>query len=102
MKFATREKYKDVLRDWAVRRGWDLKFIENEKHKITAKCKNECEWRIHASRIMKTTTFQIKSIKGRHTCAHRIENKLANYKYIGRKIEHIIRYNPKEGLEFYI
>ncbi|KAK4392763.1 hypothetical protein Sango_2054100 [Sesamum angolense] len=56
MKFATREKYRDVLRDWAVRRG-------------------------------------------SHTCAHKTENRQANYKHIGRKIEHIIRDNPNEGLE---
>ncbi|KAL0429276.1 UNVERIFIED_CONTAM: hypothetical protein Sradi_0553600 [Sesamum radiatum] len=47
---------------------------------------------------MKTTTFQIKSIKGKHTCAHRTENKQANYKYLGKRIENIIRDNPSEGL----
>ncbi|KAL0408082.1 UNVERIFIED_CONTAM: hypothetical protein Sradi_1742600 [Sesamum radiatum] len=36
MKFPTREKYREVLRDWAVRRGWDLKFQHNETKKITA------------------------------------------------------------------
>ncbi|KAL0430339.1 UNVERIFIED_CONTAM: hypothetical protein Sradi_0659900 [Sesamum radiatum] len=47
---------------------------------------------------MKTTTFQIKSIKRVHTCAHRTENRQANYKYIGKRIENIIRDNPNEGL----
>ncbi|KAL0402629.1 UNVERIFIED_CONTAM: hypothetical protein Slati_4292800 [Sesamum latifolium] len=98
MKFPTREKYREVLRDWAVRRGWDLKFQHNETKKITATCKHGCAWRIHASQVMKTTTFQIKSIKEKHTCAHRIENKQANYKYLGKRIENIIRDNPSEGL----
>ncbi|KAL0434500.1 UNVERIFIED_CONTAM: hypothetical protein Slati_2784300 [Sesamum latifolium] len=98
MKFPTREKYRDVLRDWAVRRGWDIKFQHNETKKITATCKHGCDWRIHASQGMKTTTFQIKSIKGQHTCAHRTENKQANYKYLGKRIENIIRDNPNEGL----
>lgn len=87
MKFDTRQNYRDVLRDWAVRRGWDLKVIENEKHKITTTCKNQCEWRIHAFSIMKGTTFQIKSIKGRHTSAHKTENRQTNYKYLGKMIE---------------
>ncbi|KAK4400824.1 hypothetical protein Sango_1188500 [Sesamum angolense] len=48
---------------------------------------------------MRTTTFQIKSIKGKHTCAHRIENKQANYKYIGKRIQQFVKDNPSEGLQ---
>ncbi|KAL0303113.1 UNVERIFIED_CONTAM: hypothetical protein Sradi_6179400 [Sesamum radiatum] len=99
MKFATRVKYREVLRDWAVRRGWDLTFVKNQKSKITTVCKNGCDWRIHASPVMSTTTFQIKSIKGKHTCAHKIDNKQANYKYIGKRIQQFVRDNPSEGLE---
>ncbi|KAK4382619.1 hypothetical protein Sango_2854200 [Sesamum angolense] len=99
MKFPSREKYREALRDWAVRRGWDLTFVKNEKTKITAICKNGCDWRIHASPVMKTTTFQIKSIKGQHNCAHRIENKQANYKYIGKRIQDFVKDNPSEGLK---
>ncbi|KAL0378605.1 UNVERIFIED_CONTAM: hypothetical protein Sradi_3166000 [Sesamum radiatum] len=97
-KFPTRKKYREVLRDWSVIKGWDLKFIKNEKYKITATCKNGCDWRIYASSVMKTTTFQIKSIKGVHTCAHRTENRQANYKYLKKRIENIIKGNPNEGL----
>lgn len=39
MKFETRVKLREVLRGWVVRSGWDLKFVNNEKHKITATCK---------------------------------------------------------------
>ncbi|KAK4397703.1 hypothetical protein Sango_1245800 [Sesamum angolense] len=49
--------------------------------------------------VMKTTTFQIKSIKGQHNCAHRIENKQANYKYIGKRIQDFVKDNPSEGLK---
>ncbi|KAL2230545.1 UNVERIFIED_CONTAM: hypothetical protein Sindi_1648900 [Sesamum indicum] len=41
---------------------------------------------------------EIKTIKGKHTCAHLTENKQANYKYLGKRIENIIRDNPNEGL----
>ncbi|KAL0446334.1 UNVERIFIED_CONTAM: hypothetical protein Slati_1761300 [Sesamum latifolium] len=63
MKFETRAKFRDVMRDSAVRRGWDLKLVKNEKHMILATCKNECNWKLRASSVMKSTTFQIKSIK---------------------------------------
>ncbi|KAL0298174.1 UNVERIFIED_CONTAM: hypothetical protein Sangu_3157000 [Sesamum angustifolium] len=69
MKFETRAKFRDVMRDWAVRRGWDLKLVKNEKHLILATCKNE------------------------------FENKQANYKYIGKRLESFVRDNPNESLQ---
>ncbi|KAG8374489.1 hypothetical protein BUALT_Bualt10G0000200 [Buddleja alternifolia] len=99
LQFATRKKYKEVLKDWVVRRGWDLKFLKSERDKVTAICKNGCGWRIHASPVMKTSTYQIKSIKGKHICNHRTDNMQADYKYIGKRIQHFIKDNPNEGLE---
>ncbi|KAK4410434.1 hypothetical protein Sango_0116400 [Sesamum angolense] len=99
MKFETRAKFRDVMRDWAVKRGWDLKLVKNEKHLILATCKNECNWKLRASSVMKSTTFQIKSIKGEHICAHKVENKQANYKYIGKRLENFVRDNPNESLQ---
>ncbi|KAL0305156.1 UNVERIFIED_CONTAM: hypothetical protein Scaly_2994100 [Sesamum calycinum] len=51
MKFETRAKFRDVMRDWAVRRGWDLKLVKNEKHLILATCKNECNWKGYSKAI---------------------------------------------------
>ncbi|KAL0303343.1 UNVERIFIED_CONTAM: hypothetical protein Sradi_6202400 [Sesamum radiatum] len=94
IKFETKKNCKDVIRDWAVRRGWDLKFLKNEKYLMIATCKNKCNWKLRASSVMKSPTFQIKSIKGRHTCANRIVNRQANSKYIGKMIEPFLRDNP--------
>ncbi|KAL0440965.1 UNVERIFIED_CONTAM: hypothetical protein Sradi_0035400 [Sesamum radiatum] len=67
----------------------------NENARITAKCKNEtCNWRIHASPIQEGTTFQIKTVKGEHTCARSYVSKLAKAKYLGNRVEKVIRDNP--------
>ncbi|XP_073120684.1 uncharacterized protein [Henckelia pumila] len=39
-------------------------------------------------------TFQIKTIKGKHTCARSNENKLANSRYLAKRIHKIVRDNP--------
>ncbi|KAL0284578.1 UNVERIFIED_CONTAM: hypothetical protein Sangu_2819500 [Sesamum angustifolium] len=82
-----------VLRDWCIRNGVDLEFLRNEAARVTAKCKS-CEWRIHASPIQGGPTFQIKTIKGEHTCARTYDNKLANASYIAKRIENAIRDHP--------
>ncbi|XP_051146985.1 uncharacterized protein LOC127262376 [Andrographis paniculata] len=94
MKFVNRLKYKQALRDWAVRRGWNINLIKNEKKKVTPVCKKGCDWRIHASSIMGGDTFQIKTLKGTHQCSHQSTNAQANYKYLGRRIKDMVADNP--------
>ncbi|XP_073132196.1 uncharacterized protein [Henckelia pumila] len=93
MKFKSETEFREVLRDYNVREGYELLLPKNENCRITAVCKNGCNWRIHASLIMGGPTFQIKTIKGEHTRAKSHVNKLANYKYLAKRIESIVRDN---------
>ncbi|KAL2241752.1 UNVERIFIED_CONTAM: hypothetical protein Sindi_0293200 [Sesamum indicum] len=49
MEFETRAKFRIVMSVWAMRRGWDLKLVKNEKYLILATCKNECNWKLSTS-----------------------------------------------------
>ncbi|KAL0401262.1 UNVERIFIED_CONTAM: hypothetical protein Slati_4156100 [Sesamum latifolium] len=52
LKFKSAQQFRETLRDYCVRNGFDLHYIRNENARITAKCKNDtCNWRIHASPI---------------------------------------------------
>ncbi|KAL0345413.1 UNVERIFIED_CONTAM: hypothetical protein Sradi_4372600 [Sesamum radiatum] len=76
--FENAQQYREVLRDWCVRHGYDIEWLKNENRRITVKCKHDgCDWRVHASPIMGGPTFQIKTIKGQHTCARTYDNSLA-------------------------
>ncbi|KAL0396290.1 UNVERIFIED_CONTAM: hypothetical protein Scaly_0077400 [Sesamum calycinum] len=98
MKFASGKIFREVLRDWCVRHGYDLEFIGNETQRITAKCKKGCNWRIHASPIQNEQTFQIKSLKGEHNCARTYVNSLAQSKYLAKRMEGAIRDKPNIGI----
>ncbi|XP_073133318.1 uncharacterized protein [Henckelia pumila] len=94
MKFKSAIEFREVLRDCMVRMGYELVLKNNEKSRITVVCKKGCDWRIHASLVQGRPTFQIKTIKGAHTCARPHTNRFANYKYLGKRIEKIVRDNP--------
>ncbi|KAL0328150.1 UNVERIFIED_CONTAM: hypothetical protein Scaly_2247600 [Sesamum calycinum] len=84
-----------VLRNWCIKNGVDIEFLRNEATRVTAKCKVEgCEWRIHASPIQDGPAFQIKTLKGKHTCARTYENKIGNTSYLAARIENAIRDHP--------
>ncbi|KAL0411006.1 UNVERIFIED_CONTAM: hypothetical protein Slati_3690300 [Sesamum latifolium] len=70
MKFKDAKQFREVLRDWCVRNGYDIEFIKNETSRITAKC------------------------KGNHTCARTYDNSLAKATYLATRMESSIRDHP--------
>ncbi|XP_073136523.1 uncharacterized protein [Henckelia pumila] len=92
-------QYRQVLADWAIRHGIKITFKKNEKTRVTAVCKNGCDWRLHASVIMGGPLFQVKTMTGKHTCAKAPSNKLATYKYLAKRIENTIKDNPKIAVD---
>ncbi|XP_073154070.1 uncharacterized protein [Henckelia pumila] len=99
MKFKNAHEFREVLRDYSVREGYELTLKKNESYRVTTVCKKGCDWRIHASSVMGGPTFQIKTIKGEHNCAKSNTNKFANYKYLGKRVEKIVRDNPDINID---
>lgn len=61
--------FRDDLCKYAFAKGFRYRFIKNEHIRVTAKCiKENCPWRIHASRSARKQTFLIKKINNVHTC----------------------------------
>ena len=64
--------FRDELCKYAFAKGFRYRFIKNEHTRVTAKCaKENCSWRIHASRSSRKQTFVIKKMNNVHTsCAN--------------------------------
>lgn len=98
MKFPSRGIFREVLRDWAVRMGWDFDFPKIESGKISVTCKQSCDWYLYASPYQNTTTWQVKTLRGTHDCTAPGKNSQATYKYIGRRFLTDFRDNPNMDL----
>ncbi|KAL0392854.1 UNVERIFIED_CONTAM: hypothetical protein Sradi_2508200 [Sesamum radiatum] len=91
IKFHNAKHFREVLRDWCIRGGFDIEYVKNEKVKVTAKCKIEgCNWRIRASLVMNDCS-QIKTIEGAHNCARTYDYMLAKASYLAKRMESAIR-----------
>jgi len=91
MKFPSSQVFREYLREFNVINGYDIRYIRNESAMITAVCRHNCSWRIHASLLGATTTFQIKSLEGKHTYGRHCNNKQANSKFSGKKFVDEVR-----------
>ena len=68
MKFPNAKVFRAALREYAIKKPFDIKFKLNEKTKISVHCKNGCGWRCYASQISGELTFQIKTLIDDCTC----------------------------------
>ncbi|CAH9087224.1 unnamed protein product [Cuscuta europaea] len=98
-RFPDRKIFQKVLKDWSVRKGYDLKYPKCEAKVITAVCKGGCEWRMRQSVIQNSSTFQVKTLMGEHKCSFRTDNHQADYKYLGERILEAVRDNPNGTLD---
>ncbi|OVA16645.1 Phox/Bem1p [Macleaya cordata] len=68
-RFTNVHEFREALRKYSIAHGFAYKFIKNDSHRVTVKCKSEgCPWRLHASRLSTTQLFCIKKMSSTHTC----------------------------------
>lgn len=70
-------------------------MCKNNSSRITAVCKKRCGFRVHASVIRNTTTFQIKTFKAVHGYPREFNNPLVTSTYLTDMYLERIRNNPK-------
>jgi hypothetical protein len=63
LKFSNLAEFKKALQVFAVQNSFDYKYQHNEKTRVSAVCKKNCPWRIHASWSNSKSFFQIKTFR---------------------------------------
>ncbi|KAJ1416598.1 Transposase, MuDR, plant [Sesbania bispinosa] len=94
MKFDSNVTFRKALIEWTIKRGYDIKYIHNDKSRVTAICKDGCGWRIHASQTQNNLCFQIKSFNPIHQCGRHYENKRVTTKWVANKYLENFRDSP--------
>ncbi|KAK9279212.1 hypothetical protein L1049_012890 [Liquidambar formosana] len=73
--FATVQDFRDLMREVAIRKGYDLFFIKNDGDRITVRCRDNCGWRVHASYVKGKEKFQVKTLRHpKHSCSRLRKN----------------------------
>ncbi|XP_059639294.1 uncharacterized protein LOC132281616 [Cornus florida] len=95
MEFATFAEFKDVLRDHAIKNKYDIKFVKNDGKRVTCICRNECGWRIHASKRKSNSAIVISTFNDEHNCSEVQTSRLATSSYLAKKYVHRFRRDPE-------
>ncbi|CAB4306440.1 unnamed protein product [Prunus armeniaca] len=84
MLFGSKEILKTAVKNYAVMGNYSIKFVKNDKRRITARCTN-CTWMLHASYMQLEETLQIKTFIDKHICVRNPTNPHVNCVYIAQK-----------------
>ncbi|PQQ17898.1 uncharacterized protein Pyn_31529 [Prunus yedoensis var. nudiflora] len=84
MLFGSKEVLKKAVKNYAVQGNYYVKFVKNDKRRITAQCKN-CTWKLHASFMQLEQTLQIKTFIDKHICHRNPTNPYVKCVFIAHK-----------------
>ncbi|KAK9282711.1 hypothetical protein L1049_010931 [Liquidambar formosana] len=92
--FASAQHFRDVLKNFIIQEGFEVKREKNEKAKVTVVCKVEgCPWRIHASPADGGATFRIKTFQPEYSFVRLDKNVEANSTWIVEKLSKTLKTN---------
>ncbi|KAK8940462.1 hypothetical protein KSP39_PZI010501 [Platanthera zijinensis] len=92
--FNTAQDFRDAVRTYSNMQGRPIKFTKNCSDKVQVTC--ECGWVMYAAFISKNDhTFQVKTIRGQHTCYRTPSSKHCTSDYLANKYQHHLRSNPE-------
>ncbi|XP_023744459.1 uncharacterized protein LOC111892634 [Lactuca sativa] len=101
MRFQDKEELKELLTNYSVANGFDLRYEINDKERVLVRCgkpkknEQECPFRLWASWMSNERTLQIKSLETNHTCARIFHGgSLVTYKWIAKHFTKEILEDP--------
>ncbi|KAL0320373.1 UNVERIFIED_CONTAM: hypothetical protein Sradi_5298800 [Sesamum radiatum] len=95
MVFTNVDMFREVLKEYVIREGFQIKRIKNEKSRVTIVCAaEECSWRVHVSPLPDGETFMIKTLEGKHPCVRTDKIKEASVSWMANKLIDVSRENP--------
>ncbi|XP_028052320.1 uncharacterized protein LOC114256842 [Camellia sinensis] len=94
MLFNNAIEFKDAVREYAVKGGYDVKFTKSETWKVQVSCSDGCEWRLYASNMSGENTLQIKTYKPTHTCNRSYKSRQVTSAFLASKYMNKFRTTP--------
>ncbi|XP_027102956.1 uncharacterized protein [Coffea arabica] len=93
--FTNVDAFRAALKDYVIQKGFPILRLKNEKSRVTAVYGVEgCQWRIHASPVADSVTFQIKSYQPEHTCVMDKQCAEATSDWMAKKLVSVMRDHP--------
>jgi len=92
--FKDRHDFRRALKLYAIQNRFDFVYKHNDRVRVTAVCKENCGWRIHASLTSNKGSFQIKTFHSTHECGSNYYNNKVDMNFIANRYKANFRDDP--------
>ncbi|XP_024156583.1 uncharacterized protein LOC112164579 [Rosa chinensis] len=94
MIFGSAAILREAIRERAIRDGWEVYFIKNERKRVRAICKSQdCPFELYASRMQHEESLMIKTYEPEHKCTRVFDNSMLSAKYLTKHFMERIKLN---------
>jgi len=100
--FVSKKEFQDAVRTFAVHSGRDVKFDKNDKRRVKVICRGnegKCDSQLYCAKIPGEETWQLRRIKGKHSCTREYKLRIMNSDWLGDKLHSRVKENPSLKLK---
>lgn len=95
MKFANIQLFREVVKQYNVRRGNDIRFEKNERGKCVAVCRDPgCGYRVYGRQMAIEASFEIRFLRPKHFCTRVYMSSIVNSRWIAAKLYDKFKVQP--------
>ncbi|KAL0008860.1 hypothetical protein SO802_010362 [Lithocarpus litseifolius] len=94
MLFTSTKQFKDAITEYAVKGGWGVKFVENDKVRVRAKCQPPCKFTAYLAKLPREMSWQLKTLNMEHTCTRSFKNPRCSANFLAKKLMKKVRRQP--------
>nr|POF00114.1 hypothetical protein CFP56_15968 [Quercus suber] len=94
MLFTSAKQLKEAITEYAVKGGWGVKFVKNDKVRVRAKCQPPCKFTAYLAKLPREMSWQLKTLNMEHTCTRSYKNPRCSANFIAKKLMKKVRRQP--------
>ena len=99
MEFSSLAQFKEAILTHNVLNGFEVKFVKNDDKRCRVQCKKKCGYVILCSRVVRSTTFKVKTILlPKHKCGRSFKSKNAKASWVSKVIEDKMKFHSKMNI----
>ena len=99
MLFTTLKQFKEVITDYAVSGGWEIRFVKNDLQRVRAVCQKRCKFVAYLTNVPRERSYQLRTLTLEYTCSRSYKNPRCTLSYIGKKLMKKIKRQPNIKLK---
>nr|POF21310.1 hypothetical protein CFP56_33061 [Quercus suber] len=83
---SSNSEFKVAITEYAMKGGWGVKFVKNDKVRVRVKCQPPCKFAAYLAKMSREMSWQLKTLNLKHTFTSSYKNPRCSTKFLVKKL----------------